>query len=89
MSMWFLLYVNEAAIGSFEAQRHEPLDLTDRAALADAVCTYTIRVDGRDIGTVRHRYGDGAWQLARAGLDLLTGDTARRTCRIQEHQHRV
>lgn len=69
MSLWFVLHANDQTIGSCEIRRREHLDLTDKAAIADTVCTYEIRIDGEDVGTVKHRYGDGAWALARAALE--------------------
>lgn len=71
MSLWFTPRVNNLQpLGAFDAQRREHLDISDPVAVADVVSTYTIRIDGRMIGEVRHRYGDGAWALIRAGLDL-------------------
>lgn len=60
-------------IGTLEIQRHEPLDLTDPAAIVDVVSTYTVRLDGQDRGTVRHRYGDGAWVLLAKAAALVAG----------------
>lgn len=85
MSLWFDVHVNLDKIGSFEARRHEPLDLADPAQIADEVCTYTIRIDGETVGTVRHRYGDGAWALVRAGLTLAAAgqrDTPATGCTV-------
>lgn len=74
MALWFDLRVNANRIGLVEIRRVEHLDLADQAAIADAVSTYRIRRDGRYVGAVRHRYGDGAWQLLAAAADLIAAD---------------
>lgn len=75
MSLWFVLTVNEQPIGSCEIQRREPLDLAD-PAVVDAVSTYDVRIDGRPVCQVRHRYGDGAWALLRLALNAGAPDAA-------------
>jgi hypothetical protein len=77
MALWFRLHANADGIGSFEARRVEALDLTD-LAVDDAVSTYEITIDGRLVGTVRHRYGDGPWELIRKGLALAPKRTTGR-----------
>lgn len=75
MSLWFVLKVNNLpGIGTFEAQRQEHLDLTD-PAVVDTVPTYRILINGESVGTVRHRYGDGAWELIRRALNELSHPT--------------
>lgn len=75
MSLWFVLKINDLpSIGTFEAQRLEPLDLADPAT-TDAVSTYRVRINGAPVGTVRHRYGDGAWELIRRALNELSHPT--------------
>lgn len=69
--LWFDLRLNSQTIGSMEIQRHEDLDLGDPAS-ADTVCTYTVYVDGLNVGEVRHRYGDGAWRLVALAADLAS-----------------
>lgn len=71
MALWFELKVNHDHIGTVEIRRREHLDLTDRAAIASAWCTYTVRQNGHLIGEVRHRYGDGAWRLLALATDLI------------------
>lgn len=72
MSLYFALRATttrhtSVMLGLVEIRRHEHLDLADPAS-ADAVSTYTVRIDGREMATVRHRYGDGAWPLVRTAL---------------------
>ena len=71
MSLWFALHVNDQPIGLCDIQRHEQLDLSDRGAIADVVSTYTVRIDGEERAQVRHRYGDGAWELVRRAMEGL------------------
>jgi hypothetical protein len=63
MSLWFDLNINDQRIGDVDIQRVEPLDVSDPVAIADVVSAYTVRRNGVPIGTVHHRYGDGAWRL--------------------------
>lgn len=80
MSLWFWLNITAQTggghqrLGLCEIRRQQHLDLTDREAIADAVSTYTVRIDGVERATVRHRYGAGAWPLARAALDAAFPD---------------
>lgn len=69
MSLWFDLCVNDHAIGHLAIRRLEHLDLWDPGVM-DAVSTYKVTRDGQELGTVRHRYGDGAWALVRLALAL-------------------
>lgn len=69
--MWFELRANREHLGTVEIQRREPLDLTNQAGIQDAVCTYDVRTDGRAVGTVRHRYGDGKWRLLARAAELI------------------
>lgn len=71
MALWFSLNVNDQCIGTCVIQRNEELDLSDPAAIADEVCTYTVSIDGTPTVLVEHRYGDGAWELARRALDAV------------------
>jgi hypothetical protein len=70
MSLWVILHAGDERIGLLDCQRQEHLDLSDKAAIADAVCTYAIRLDGELIGVIRHRYGAGAWKLLAAAARL-------------------
>lgn len=79
MALWCWLNVNDQRIGLLDIQRHESLDLTDREAVADVVSTYTVRIDGVERATVRHRYGDGAWALLRTALAAAVPDPAEAT----------
>lgn len=74
MALWFDLNINGRLIGEVEIQRREPLDLTDQAAIQDAVSTYDVFNRGRLIGQVRHRYGDGAWRLLAIAAALLADE---------------
>lgn len=71
MALWFDLKINHEHIGTVEIRRREHLDITDRAAIADVVSTYTVRQSGHLIGEVRHRYGDGAWRLLALATNLI------------------
>ena len=69
MSLHFDLKMGLETLGFMEIQR---IDNTDRNTLSDnEVSTYMVRVNGVEKGTVRHRYGDGAWALLRTALDEL------------------
>lgn len=70
MSLWLAPRVGLAdPVGHMEIRRREYLDLSDKAAIADAVSTYEVRIDSEFRATVSHRYGDGAWVLLRKALD--------------------
>lgn len=71
MSLWFPLHVNDQTIGFCDIKRQEYLDLSDSAAIADLVSTYTVRIDGYKRAEVRHRYGDGAWMLVLRAMEAL------------------
>jgi hypothetical protein len=72
VSLHFDLMVNRTTIGYMEIQR---IDNTGVTKLPDdVVSTYMVRVNGAEKGTVRHRYGDGAWALLRTALDELMED---------------
>jgi hypothetical protein len=70
MALWFHLNVNAERLGTVEIQRRV-LDLTDPAAIQDAVCTYDVSRDGRPVDTVTHRYGDGAMRLVAIATDPI------------------
>jgi hypothetical protein len=70
MSLYFDLRIQHQIIGSMEIQRVEDLDLIDKEAIADAVSTYKVRVNDKMVGTVHHRYGDGAWVLLGKAVEL-------------------
>lgn len=68
MSMWFRLMANGNEVGLMEIRRITntgPGDLHP-----DVVSTYVVTQDGRKLGFVEHRYGDGAWALVRAALGV-------------------
>lgn len=68
MSLWFDLRENNGVIGQLVVQR---IDNTRVVILDDDdVSTYAVTLDGVRAGTVRHRYGDGAWALVRAALEV-------------------
>lgn len=71
MALWFELKVNHDLIGTVEIRRQQHLDLTNPAAVADVVSTYTVRQNGHLIGEVDHRYGDGAWRLLALATELI------------------
>lgn len=74
MALWFQLKVNTELLGTVEIRRCTTLDLADPAAIADVISTYTVRRDTAYVGTVQHRYGDGAWKLLAAVTSLLAED---------------
>jgi hypothetical protein len=49
------------SLGLVEIQRVD--NVTEGNPGPDLVSTYSVRVEGVQLGTVRHRYGDGAWRL--------------------------
>lgn len=71
MALWFRLRCNDEHLGTCVIQRTEHLDLSDPAAIADEVCTYTVTIDGKAEILVEHRYGDGAWELVRKALEAV------------------
>jgi hypothetical protein len=71
MSAWYSVKINDQHIGMVEIQRQEPLDLSDPAAIADEVCTYTVRRDRQVVGEVKHRYGDKVWKLNALAAALI------------------
>jgi hypothetical protein len=76
MSLHFELMIGRNVIGFMEIQRMVDLDLMNKAAIADVVSPYQVTVQSeharkpRRIGTVEHRYGDGAWVLLAKALEL-------------------
>jgi hypothetical protein len=56
--------------GRIVITRLDWMDLSDKDAIADRVNAYEVMVDGKAVGKVEHRYGDGAWVLVRKALDL-------------------
>ncbi len=67
----FDLRINGSLLSRIEVQRREHLNLSDPASIADVVSTYEVRLDGRVVGEVKHRYGDRAPTLARLALELI------------------
>jgi hypothetical protein len=60
--------MNTKEIGSLVVRR---ITQTDRTGLGDdEVSTYIVIRDGREMGKVQHRYGDGPWVLVRKALEL-------------------
>lgn len=83
MALWFNLRINRSGIGMVEIRRREDLDISNSAAIQDAVSTYDVFRDEEQIGTVEHRYGDRAWKLLALATDLLAKEDAGRL-RCQE-----
>lgn len=73
MSLWFVLKVNDGAIGSLTIRRlrGQLSPERHRSPFPDTIFEYSVTKDGREIGTVDHRYGDGPWRLVRRALDLI------------------
>lgn len=73
MSLHFVLKVNEQPIGACVIRCLS----SDRGVPdADAIYDYAVEVDTLTpgelvVGTVQHRYGDGAWKLVHAALDQV------------------
>lgn len=76
MALWFDLMVNMGHLGTVGIRCREHLDLTNQAAIQDAVSTYEVSRSGRLVGTVRHRYGDGAWRLLALASALIADKDA-------------
>jgi hypothetical protein len=76
MSLHASLSINAISIGSLYAMCQESRDLS-APGIDDTVNTYDVVVDYADerrlpwTGMVRHRYGDGGWELVRAVLDAM------------------
>lgn len=73
MSLYFPLKVGRETVGAFEAQRMVTIpELGKPITDPDAVHTYSITIwdedDCREMFTVEHRYGDGAWALVQKAL---------------------
>lgn len=79
MALWFELRINAQGIGLVQIQRREPLDLGDPSAIRDAVSTYTVMHDHVYVGTIRHRYGDGAMRLVALATALIADASEGRT----------
>lgn len=71
--LWFDLNINEERIGLATIRRREKLDLADPAVI-HAVCSYEVSHDGKHVGIVTHRYGDGAWKLVALAAALIAED---------------
>jgi excisionase family DNA binding protein len=94
VSLWFELHVNSDAVGRLVIRRISNVGVHPRRdghEHDDMVSTYLIVRDGAEIGTLRHRYGDGPWILARNALDLavappgeMGGRAAARRLRVHE-----
>jgi hypothetical protein len=69
VALWFPLKINDHTIGTMEIRRVEYRDLDD-PGIDDTINTYVVMVDGRQVGELRHRYGDGAWTLVRSAFGL-------------------
>jgi hypothetical protein len=77
MSLWMDLRVGKnAVIGRLEIIR--TTGKGDLHPAPDAVYTYRVLRDGRQVAIVAHRYGDGAWALLRKALNALE-ETAPKT----------
>lgn len=74
--VWLDLMIGGTFLGNVEIRRREHLDLTNQAAIQDAVSTYEVSRSGRLVGTVRHRYGDGAWRLLALASALIADKDA-------------
>lgn len=73
MSLWFELHVHSNAVGRLTIRRvtnTEVHPLRGGHEHDDMVSSYLVARDGTEIGTLRHRYGDGPWVLARNALDM-------------------
>ena len=69
MAVEVLLGINGCDVGFVEVRRVDPVDVA--VPDADVVCTYDVRRDGCVVGQVKHRYGDGVWQLAASATALI------------------
>jgi len=74
MSLNFSLRVNNEIVGAFEAQRMVAIEqLGQPVTDPDAVHKYSITIwdedNNREMFSIHHRYGDGAWELVRKALE--------------------
>ena len=75
--MYFTLRVNlDESLGQVSIRRLTNLGKPGRQA-AGTTNTYEVRLDGRKMGTVEHRYDDGAFLLASKALALVSARTKR------------
>jgi len=74
MSLYFELKATSmtgaVTIGTVQIRRLEPLERP--ADPEEEVHNYEVTVDGRVIGSLEHRYGDGAWHLAHKATALIS-----------------
>jgi hypothetical protein len=68
MSLHISLHVNDKPIGRMVITRQAPLDTGMKP---DTVGLYAVMVDGKYIGQLEHRYGDGPWVLTAKAAGLL------------------
>jgi hypothetical protein len=74
MSLWVSLQIGDLPIGNMEIQRQRALDLSDPEAIANVTSKYKVKIDGKVIGKVDHRYGDGAWILLKKAMEIVESD---------------
>jgi hypothetical protein len=72
MSLWMDLHVGKLVIGRLEVIR--TTGKTVRTPQPDHVFTYQVFLNGNQVATVDHRYGDGGWALLRAALNKIGDD---------------
>jgi hypothetical protein len=70
VSLNFELKVNSTPIGTMEIRR--TVDLNGSTPAPNAKYSYVVYVDGKMIGEVDHRYGDGPWALVHKATMLAT-----------------
>jgi hypothetical protein len=70
MALWFALRVNDTTIGDLVIRRLHDLDQDDPE---NTVSDYEVLHNGDAIGTVQHRYGDGAWVLVQKAVGMVNG----------------
>lgn len=69
MSLWFHLNMNDKTIATVAITRTTN---TETGTLPDdTVSTYEVQLDGQPVGTVEHRYGNGAFDLAHKATTLI------------------
>jgi hypothetical protein len=73
VSLWFELHANSNSLGRLTIRRITNVGVDPVRGgheHDDMVSSYLVVKDGTEVGTIRHRYGDGPWSLARNAIDM-------------------
>ena len=69
MSLWLRLHANNDSLGMLVIRC---TNAERGISYQDATYRYEVDLDGRVLGYVDHRYGDGAWALVHKAVTLVT-----------------